>query len=265
MPGIHSDHTVTDARQPLTLPASADGLAVFLDVDGTLVEIAGSPEEVRVEARLHEVLNRLRHRLDGAVALVSGRRIADLERLFALSQLPMAGLHGLERCSVGGAVISGAAAALSLPEREQLVRFAAEHPGVLLEDKGAAVALHYRAAPEVEVAARALARAITAANADEMVLLEGKMVLEIRRRGSHKGDAIADFMNEPPFAGRRPVFIGDDVTDEDGFAVVNRMAGWSVRVGESGTTAARFRLPNVGAVIAWLDALVRPDFGGAEP
>lgn len=259
MSRTHSDHTVTDARHPLTLPPTADGLAVFLDVDGTLIEIAGSPDEVRVEARLREVLERLRHRLGGAVALVSGRRIADLDRLFGLCDLPMAGLHGMERRSIDGAVITGAAANLTLDQRAQLARFAAEHPGVLLEDKGASVALHYRAAPAAEAAARLLARAVTAANADELVLLEGKMVLEIRRHGSHKGDAIADFMNEPPFAGRQPVFIGDDVTDEDGFGTVNRLGGWSICVGDKPVTRAPWRLPNVTAVIRWLEDLAGRD------
>lgn len=254
-----SDQVVSDDHLPLTLPASGEGVAVFLDVDGTLLEIAGSPDEVRVEARLRDVLQRLRRHLDGAVALVSGRRIAELDRLFELEGLPAAGLHGLERRSFDGAVISGAAASLTFAQREQLNQFAAAHPGVLLEDKGAAVAIHYRAAPQVEAAARSLAQGLVAANADELVLLDGKMVLEIRRRGSHKGDAIADFMNEPPFAGRRPLFIGDDVTDEDGFAVVNRLGGWSIRVGTDRATEARFSLPDVRSVVGWLDALVRPE------
>ena len=148
----HSDHPVTDDEQTLTLPRSAEGLALFLDVDGTLLEIAGTPEEVRVEARLHDVLDRLRRRLLGAVALVSGRPISDLDRLFELSGLPAAGLHGLERRRADGTVIRAAGDRLPDDMRRRLDAFAGAHPGVLIEDKGAALALHYRGAPSAEAA-----------------------------------------------------------------------------------------------------------------
>lgn len=244
---------------PLELPRDAGGLAVFLDVDGTLLEIAGSPGEVRVEMRLRRMLERLRTRLGGAVALISGRRIDDLDSLFGLPDLPTAGLHGLERRSWDGNVVRGAAASLSMTERQRLDDFAAAHPGVLIEDKGAAVALHYRAAPAAETAARSLAQALVTANREELDLIDGKKVLEIRRRGSHKGNAIADFLREPPFAGRRPVFVGDDVTDEDGFGTVNHLGGWSICVGDKPVTRARWRLPDVAAVIGWLDELAGPE------
>ena len=284
----HSDHPVTDDEQTLTLPRSAEGLALFLDVDGTLLEIAGTPEEVRVEARLHDVLDRLRRRLLGAVALVSGRPISDLDRLFELSGLPAAGLHGLERRRADGTVIRAAGDRLPDDMRRRLDAFAGAHPGVLIEDKGAALALHYRGAPSAEAAAGGgrgggggglshplgaggaplwggagggpgrpprLVAALLAGTEDRLALLDGKMVLEIRHRGSHKGDAVAAFMAEPPFAGRRAVFIGDDVTDEDGFDMANRMGGWSIRVGDGRETRARLRLPDVSSVIAWLDRL----------
>lgn len=250
-----SESPVAIGRDASGLPHDADGLAVFLDVDGTLLEIAGSPGEVRVEMRLRHTLKRLRARLGGAVALISGRRIDDLDGLFGMTDLPTAGLHGLERRSSNGDIVRGAAASLSAPERQRLVDFAGAHPGVFIEDKGAAVALHYRAAPAAEPAARSLAQALVGANSDELDLLDGKKVLEIRRRGSHKGDAIADFLREPPFAGRRPVFVGDDVTDEDGFAVVNRLGGCSVCVGNNPHSRARWRLPDVAAVISWLEEL----------
>lgn len=270
MTRTHSDHPVTDARQPLTvppglpetLPEAADGLALFLDVDGTLLEIAGSPDAVRVEAGLQDVLGRLCRRLAGAVALVSGRRIADLDRLFSLPDLPAAGLHGLERRRGDGRLVRGATEGLPVAMRRRLDHLAAAHPGMLIEDKGAAVAVHYRGAPGAEAAARHVVAALMAEDAGEFALLDGKMVLEIRRRGGHKGDAVAAFMAEPPFAGRRPVFVGDDVTDEDGFEVVNRLSGWSVRVGDGGGTHARFRLPDVGAVIAWLETLAGAGAGG---
>lgn len=260
----YSDHPVTDAQLPPILPATGERLAVFLDVDGTLLEIAGSPDEVLVEASLHDLLRRLQRRLAGAVALVSGRRIADLDRLFALPDLPAAGLHGLERRRADGHLLRGTTEGLPAAARRRLDALAEVHPGMLIEDKGAALAVHYRGAPEAESAARGLLAALMAEYDGAFALLDGKMVLEIRRRGSHKGDAVAAFMAEPPFAGRRPVFVGDDVTDEDGFEVVNRLSGWSVRVG-GGETRARYYLPDVGAVIAWLETLAGAGTVGAGP
>jgi trehalose 6-phosphate phosphatase len=259
----HSDHPVTDARQPLTLPLTAegwaDGLAVFLDVDGTLLEIAGAPDEVLVPARLLDILDRLHRRLGGAVALISGRRIAGLDRLLPVTGLPAAGLHGLERRRSDGVVVRGATEGLPEAARRTLADLATTHRGVLIEDKGVAVAVHYRAAPEAEAAVRSCVGALMAEHAENFELLDGKMVLEIRPRGRHKGDAVASFMAEPPFRGRQPVFVGDDVTDEDGFEAVNRLGGWSVRVGDAQTTHARFRLADVSAVIDWLDRLAGPD------
>lgn len=258
----HSDHPVTDARQPLTPPPGegpAQALAAFLDVDGTLLEIAGAPDEVRVEAKLRDVLDRLCRRLNGAVALISGRRIGDLDRLFSVPGLPAAGLHGLERRRSDGVVLREVTEGLPMATRRRLTTLAAAHPGVLIEDKGMAIAVHYRAAPAAEAAIRRGVAAVMAEDDGEFALLDGKMVLEIRRRGSHKGDAIAAFMAEPPFRGRQAVFVGDDVTDEDGFEVVNRLGGWSVRVGDEQPTHARFRLPDVSAVIDWLDRLATAD------
>ena len=123
------------------------------------------------------------------------------------------------------------------------------------------MAVHYRAAPEVEQPAREAMAEAMAQGAGNLTLLDGKMVLELRRRGSNKGDAIAAFMSEAPFSGRRALFAGDDVTDEDGFAVVNRLGGWSIRVGDKRPTSARFRLPGVSAVITWLEQLAAPKEG----
>ncbi len=238
-----------------------EAIALFLDVDGTLLEIAGSPDAVMVEDRLHQVLPRLRRRLGGAVALVSGRRLADLDMLFGLPDIPAAGVHGLERRRGDGQVIRGAPDCLPAEVRQPLYQLAATHPGVLLEDKGAAMAVHYRAAPEAEQPARQAMVEAMAQGAGNLTLLDGKMVLELRRLGSNKGDAIAAFMSEAPFSGRRALFAGDDVTDEDGFVVVNRLGGWSILVGEKRRTAARFRLPGVSAVIGWLEQLAAPKEG----
>lgn len=256
-----SNHPVTDASVDLPELSGGDAVALFLDVDGTLLEIAGSPDAVRVGDRLHDVLPRLRRRLGGAVALVSGRRLADLDLLFGLPDIPAAGVHGLERRRGDGQVIRGVPDCLPAAVRQPLYQLAANYPGVLIEDKGAAMAVHYRAAPEAELPARLAVAEALAQGAGNLALLDGKMVLELRRRGSNKGDAIAAFMTEAPFSGRRALFAGDDVTDEDGFAVVNRLGGWSIRVGDERPTAARFRLSGVSAVIDWLEQLAGPQAG----
>ncbi len=229
--------------------------ALFLDVDGTLVPIAETPDAVAVSVRLCEALRDVMPALDGAVALISGRRIADLDRLFAPLRLPAAGLHGLERRDAAGTVnrIGGSAGLDDL--REPLRAFAAAHPGVLLEDKGPALALHYRRAPAAAEAVRQLAAEMTAAMQGKVRVLFGKMVVEFALPLADKGMAIAAFMAEAPFAGRRPVFIGDDVTDEDGFAMVNKLGGYSVRVGAIEASAATYQLADVAAVVDLLHAL----------
>ena len=139
--------------------------------------------------------------------------------------------------------------------RRALSDFAAAHPGVLLEDKGRTLALHYRRAPQAESAARRIVGELTRDQQERLRVIAGKMVLEIKPRLADKGAAVKAFLAEPPFAGRHPVFVGDDVTDEDAFAVVNRVGGYSVCVGDLPSTAARYRLPDVNAVVAWLESL----------
>ena len=239
--------------------------AWFLDVDGTLVEIAARPDAVRAEPRMLAALEALVRAAGGAVALVSGRAIAVLDRLFAPLHLPAVGLHGLERRDAGGRLHRALArapaiAAAAAPFED----FASRHPGTLVEHKGLTVALHFRAVPEAGEAALALARALSAQSAGRLVVQRGKMVVELRPAGSDKGDAVAAFAAEPPFAGRLPVFIGDDVTDEAGFEAVNRMGGHSIRIGGPDVpTAARWRIGTVAELIAWLESL--PSEGqGAE-
>jgi trehalose 6-phosphate phosphatase len=235
-------------------PGAPQRHALFLDVDGTLLSIAAQPDGVHVSAELCDLLERLQHRLEGAVALISGRSLEDLDRLFAPLVLPAAGVHGLERrdsrgyCHVPDET-DGLAAL-----RQPLHDFAARHEGLLLEDKGSALALHYRAAPERRGEAEGLVQDLLAKAPSPLHLTHGKMVLEIRAGGADKGTAIAAFMAEAPFAGRIPVFIGDDVTDEDGFRSVNRLGGLSIRVGDSAATAASYSLPDEAAVQAWLNA-----------
>lgn len=230
-----------------------DGSALFLDFDGTLIGFADDPAGVAVPGEVHRLLERLVAATAGATALVSGRRIAALDALLAPARLPAAGLHGLERRDAAGRMhvirAPGDLAHSALGER--LKAFADAHPGVLFEDKGLAVSLHYRAAPAHAPAVQEYARSLAADIGPELTLLEGHSVIEIKPAGADKGTAIDAFLDEPPFAGRRPVFIGDDVTDEHGFAIVNARDGLSVKVG-AGTSAARARLAGPLDVRAWL-------------
>jgi trehalose 6-phosphate phosphatase len=237
---------------PLPSPAET---AFFIDVDGTLIDIASTPEGVRVAPRLPALLERLRDRCGGALAVVSGRRLVDIDRLLQPLVAPAAGVHGLERRRADGSVVRLDGTTVLGRVRDDLTRFVAGHPGVRLEDKDLSVALHYRLAPHEETAVRDAARRAVAPFKDDIKLLEGKMVVEVKPQGANKGTAVAAFLAEAPFAGRRPVFLGDDVTDEDGFAAADRAGGMSILVGER-PSAARWRLPSVAAVHHWLGEIV---------
>ncbi|PZN30490.1 MAG: trehalose-phosphatase [Proteobacteria bacterium] len=232
--------------------------AVFLDFDGTLVDIAPTPQAVHVPDSLKRTLRELEPRLDGALALVSGRALADLDRMFAPHRFAAAGVHGCElREPTGRTAYPPVNEAMLDTARERFAAFASRHPGVLVEDKGYALALHYRLAADLADDARAVVDAVLEETSDSFDLQLGKCVLELRPSGYSKGSAISAFMEEAPFAGRTPVFIGDDVTDEDGFRVVNALGGLSMRVGRTGASEARHRLPDVAAVHRWLDDLLQ--------
>jgi trehalose 6-phosphate phosphatase len=237
----------------LALPEPQDDWALFLDVDGTLVEIAETPEGVTPDRRLPDILASVSQRLDGAVALISGRRIDTLDRFVAPLRLTAAGLHGLERRDATGKRHRTPPLPAIRQAADAAAEFARAHPGVLLEDKGSTVALHFRQVPEIEPAATAFAEKLVA-SLDGTTLQTGKMVVEIRPAGEDKGSVIATFMDEAPFRGRIPVFIGDDVTDEDGFVAVNRLNGHSIRIGDGRETAAHYRIPSVAALLTWLDS-----------
>lgn len=236
-------------------PAAQPDWAYFLDMDGTLVDITGSPDAIQVDDPLLALVARLHAASGGALALVSGRALADLDRRFGAGRLPAAGQHGLERRDAMGGL--HAAASADPTEREELLQrltpLLSRHPALVLEDKGLSLALHYRQAPRLAAYAHRLARSLVASRAGRLHLQRGKRVVEIRPRGVDKGSAILDFMAEPPFRGRRPVFVGDDITDEHGFEAVNRLNGVSVKVGR-GQTLARWRLPDIGSVRSWLGA-----------
>jgi trehalose 6-phosphate phosphatase len=247
--------------RPGFAPGALDAqAALFIDVDGTLLELAQRPELVVVPPGLPALLQSLGRERGGALALVSGRRLADLDRLFAPWRGAAAGLHGVERRRADGSHVPGGsgpgdiAAAAALDRlRPELILAARRWPGVWLEDKGRTLALHYRDAPENSVEIGDIAAALMRGTGDCLRLIAGNMVVELQPRHYGKGGAIAAFMAEPPFRGRVPVFLGDDTTDEDGFAEINRRGGVSIRVGApAASTAASFMLPSVAAVLAWL-------------
>lgn len=245
----HISPPVATAEQ---LPDFALRWAFFLDVDGTLAQLARTPDAVTIEPEVLATIGRLMAVNDGAVALITGRAIADIDGLFAPLQLPVAGQHGIERRSANGRLTRHADVARRLDTaRAALAEFAAAHEGLIFEDKGETLALHYRRAPALQPVVRRFMDAQMDQLDGGFTLQWGKMVFEIRPSGQDKGTAIGEFMQEPPFAGRLPVFIGDDKTDEDGFAVVNRLGGHAIKVGR-GVTAAPWRLSGAAAVSAWL-------------
>jgi trehalose 6-phosphate phosphatase len=241
-----------------SLPAllSPSETAFFFDFDGTLVEIAPTPDGVLVPQTLIESLAELRRVSKGAVAVVSGRGIDSIDGYLGMSDLPVAGLHGAERRDASGDVVRlGFDDERLLRMERVLADVVKAHPGMLLEIKGAALALHYRNAPLAEAVAREATQRLVAEHADAYMLQPGKMVYEIKPKNVDKGRALSAFLDEPPFAGRMPVFAGDDLTDEKGFAVVNARGGLSIKVG-AGETAARARVESVGAFLAWLSSIV---------
>ncbi|EWC39339.1 trehalose-phosphatase [Stutzerimonas stutzeri] len=228
--------------------------AFFFDVDGTLAEIQPRPELVFIPPATLAALARLS--TDGVpVAVISGRPLAQLDALLAPLKLPAAGVHGAERRNAEGELRNLAldVRALELIQRE-LEHVCREHPGLHLENKSVAFALHFRQAPELEAVARALAEDFAQRYAEVLTLQPGKCVFELKPRGASKGEVIRAFMQEAPFAGRTPVFLGDDLTDEAGFAAVNALGGRSIKVGE-GPSEAGERLESVAAVGVWLSAL----------
>lgn len=230
--------------------------ALFLDFDGTLVELAAHPAAVRPTPELVPLLAALAERLGGALAIVTGRPIAEVDCFLAPLRLPTAGVHGNELRSVPDGT-PGARTPVALDRvRERLHRLAAERQGITVEDKGVAIAAHYRAVPDAEAEVRRLAAELQRESADALAVLDGKMVVELVPAGQDKGTAIRELLRATPFTGRRPVFLGDDVTDEAGFRVVNELGGVSVRIGASDRpTAARYRLDNVGRVLQLLTQL----------
>jgi len=200
-------------------------IALLLDVDGTIVDIGPSPNEVQVSDALLRSLGRLHELSDGAVALVSGRRIGDLDRLFSPLALPSIGGHGAEMRVRDGEIFYWARP-LPADLRRRLSDAAGVDPGVVVEDKDYSLALHYRKAPEhAEQLRQQIAAARKAFSAEPTELLLGKAMFEVKRPGISKGESIRKLMAHAPFSGRTPVFIGDDVTDESVFEVLPEIGG----------------------------------------
>jgi trehalose 6-phosphate phosphatase len=252
---------------PMTaLPPPEPDWALFLDFDGTLVEIEAHPDNVTLPAGMAPRLRRLQAALDDAVAIVSGRALADLEALLHPLRLPLAGLHGLERRDARGRLHRDERDRERLDAvRDAIAGFVAARPGLYAEDKGGALALHYRGAPEREQEVAAFLERQRRQLGDAFHIQAGKQVFELKPAGRDKGQVVREFMSEPPFEGRTPVFVGDDRTDEDAFVAVNTLGGCSIRVGEHHPdTAATATLPSVSATLDWLDGL--PDrIHAAEP
>lgn len=226
-------------------------LALFLDFDGTLVDLAPRPEDVQVSDNVIISLARLQERLDGALAIISGRPISQIDQFLAPLHLPAAGLHGLEHRFAVDAEIIRAEPAPEISALKDLLRNSRLlQRGIFLEDKGATIALHYRAVPDMEDAVVNLMNEAVKA-LPSLHTVRGKMIIEAKPYTSDKGSAVHSFLEHPPFKGRTPVFIGDDVTDEDGIAATQEAGGIGIKVGD-GVTCARYRLANVADVHDWL-------------
>jgi trehalose 6-phosphate phosphatase len=226
------------------------GAGLFLDFDGTLVDISATPDSVVVSAELQHLLEQLQEQLEGRVAIITGRSAAIVEQLLQPMRIPVGGSHGLE--VPGGASLQNVARPDGLDsiiaELRELER---RHPGVLVEEKPLGVALHYRQAPEAEQACRAATD--SAAERSGLEVQAGKMVFELKPRGGNKGAALRSLMSRPPFKDSRPVFVGDDLTDEPGFAAARKLGGSGVLIGDPRPTAAYYRLPSVADALDWLD------------
>lgn len=250
--------TMPDSAAPL-LSFDHEGLypantALFLDFDGTLAEIVDDPEAVTIHPGLRDLLAGLEVGTAGALAIVTGRAIRDIDRFLAPLTLPVAGVHGLERRTASGEMMTGSFNEATLDiVRCRLEAALEELPGTAIESKPGSLALHYRRHPELaKQAMEAVHRAVD--GLEGMDILHGKMVVEVKTGNATKADAVAAFMREDPFAGRIPLFAGDDVTDEHAFGEVARLGGVSIKIG-AGQTAATFRARDTAELRTWLTGL----------
>lgn len=236
------------------LPPPSLNWCLFLDVDGTLLEPTDTPSHTVSDPEIKALLRDVSERLGGALALISGRRIETLDELFAPLRLPAAGLHGVERRKDGGEMQGASFVDSQLDGARLALRSLVEaHPGTLMEDKERTIAVHFRMAPQFEEAIRRAIVDIAKPLGSNYHIQGGDKLFEIKPRGFTKATAIKAFMKEPPFSGRLPVFLGDDLTDQDGFAMVEAHGGISIAVGDR--VRGQYRLADVAAVRAWLRAI----------
>jgi trehalose 6-phosphate phosphatase len=237
-----------------TLPPASLEWCLFLDVDGTLIELTDSPLATYADPGLKTLLSAVAERLGGALALVSGRSIHYLDSLFAPLRLPAAGLHGVERRKASGMLHGASFNDTQLdPARVAIAELVQAHPGTSSEDKGRTIAVHFRMAPQAEAGVREALIAIARPLGSNYHIQEGNMVLEIKPRGFTKATAIKAFMTEPPFSGRKPVFVGDDLTDQDGFRMVEDQGGISVAVGDR--VRGQYCVESAADVRIWLEGI----------
>lgn len=237
-----------EARPPAPGP---DRTALFLDLDGTLAPIAATPGGVVTDRHRTALLRRLVERFDGRVAILSGRAIAEVDRILAGAVPTVAGVHGLETRTFDGPETAVTPHPALGRVEETLASFAKGQRGLLVERKTRSVALHYRGHPPAEEACIDIGRRLAAMHG--LQIQEGRMVVELRTPGPDKGDSLRLFMAQAPFAGATPVMVGDDMTDEHAFEAAADLGGWSVLVGEPRPTAALYRLHDPAAVLAWLE------------
>ena len=238
-----------DVLPPPPVPRLAR-IALFADLDGTLAPIEATPDAVKPDASRRRLLDALARALAGRLAVVSGRALGDLDRVLEGRVAAVAAVHGLVRRTADGRIIAAGDDARVGEAVKVFLAFAKADRGVLVENKGEAVALHYRAAPAAAEACRALARDLGARLG--LIVQEGDMVVELKAVGPDKGGAVAAFMAEAPFAGFIPVFLGDDLTDEHGFEAARALGGHGVIVGRRRPTAALYALDDVAAAQTWL-------------
>ena len=238
---------------PFDLPRRC---ALFLDLDGTLAPIMPRPDDVGPDPRRARMLARLRQAFGDRVAVVSGRALPDLDHILDRGVPAIAAVHGLVRRSADGVIVDREPHAGLEDARRILGELAHCERGLLFEDKGLSVALHYRNAPTCAEAVIEAAERLSQATG--LVLQLGDMVAELRTPGADKGAAVRAFLREAPFIGAAPVFIGDDLTDEDGFTAAKRLGGFGVLVGQARPTEARYRLESTQAVFQWLEGLCAP-------
>ncbi len=239
---------MTDGKAPPPLDPARN--ALFLDFDGSLVDFAPTPDRIVVRPETIALLEEVRRRLGGALAIVTGRRIADIDHHLAPIRLPVSGVHGLEfRAESGDATAGTISDEVEVARRRLAVDIGPSDP-IFVEDKGGALVLHFRANPDQRARAETVARQVTA-GLETLRVVGGHSIFEIRQQDVTKADAVRRFMRLAPFSGRLPVFVGDDFTDEDGMRAATAEGGFGVRIGP-GKSAAEFRLPDTLAVHAWL-------------